>query len=224
MEVVSQLAVVPIDMLDTIQQQELQAAIEEYIQAMEYSADFASSRHNLGNLYANLGRLDKAEKNYKEAIRIDEQFFPAMINLAMLYNRMGENEKAETLLRHVVKENPEYGEAYYSLGLLLAEMQNYTDALVFLELAAERLPDRPRVFYNLYQMQLFKKQLDKAEITLKYCLDLDPTSLDYNFAAIEFYIKSDQVNKAKFYAQQVLMYHPNHPEKASLESFISNSK
>lgn len=222
LEVISLLSAVPLSEFDTVQQRAFNNAVAEYIEAMNYSADFSGSRHNLGNIYANLGQLDRAETNYKEAIRIDEQFFPAIINLAMLYNKMGKNDKAEILLRHVVKEHPEYGEAYYSLGLLLAEMQNYDDALLFLEQAAERLPNRARVFYNLYQMQLFKKQLKKAEITLKRCLELDAENLDYNYAAIEFYIKSDQTAKAKYFAQQILTFYPNLPEKQELESFIIN--
>ncbi|UCD77958.1 MAG: hypothetical protein JSW26_21490, partial [Desulfobacterales bacterium] len=46
--------------LDGSQKERYQSALLEYREAMEYSADFAFARYNLGNLYANLGQLEKA--------------------------------------------------------------------------------------------------------------------------------------------------------------------
>ncbi|MCF6171545.1 MAG: tetratricopeptide repeat protein [Bacteroidales bacterium] len=221
-ETVAQLSAVPLNEFDTMQKRAFHAALSEYIETMEYSADFTASRHNLGNLYTNLGQFEKAEANYLEAIRIDEQFFPAIINLAMLYNRMNQNGKAEILLKHLVEKHPAFDEAYYSLGLLLGEMQKYDEAIVFLEQAAERMPARPRIFFNLYQLQLYKDQVDKAETSLQQCLELEPGNLDYCYAAIEFYLKLEQTDKAKEYARQALCYHPGLADKAELEQFIQS--
>ena len=88
---------------------------------MERTADFAPSRHNLGNLYVSLGRLSEAEQHYLKAIAIDRQFYPAKVNLAMLYNGQGKKSEAERLLREVVTDHPDFYEIKYSLGLLLAE-------------------------------------------------------------------------------------------------------
>ena len=127
MEATSRLAGIPKQKLDSAQIQLLNQNIDEYIAAMEYSSDFPTSRHNLGNLYANLGKTQEAIKQYKEAIRIDNQFYPAKVNLAMLYNRIGNNKKAEILLKEVVKNHPGQSQIKYSLGLLLAEMKKYED-------------------------------------------------------------------------------------------------
>lgn len=89
---------------------------------MEYSANFAASRHNLANLYNETDRPDEAVKQYEQAIRIDDRFFPAKVNLAVLYSQRGQNEKAERLLRDVVRDEPDLYDAAYSLGLLLVEM------------------------------------------------------------------------------------------------------
>ena len=62
----------------------LKEALAEYVQAMEYSADFAVSRMNLGNYYRNTGNEIKAEEEYKAAIKIDDLFYPAKVNLAMI--------------------------------------------------------------------------------------------------------------------------------------------
>ena len=70
----------------------------DYQKSMNYSGDFAFGRYNLGNLYLNLKKPEKAVENYRAAIRIDDQFFPAKVNLAMLYNQMGRNDEAEELV------------------------------------------------------------------------------------------------------------------------------
>ena len=122
--------------LDASQKAAFQAALHEFESSMEYSADFAFARFNLGNLSAVLDQPQLAIQNYRAAIAIDNLFYPAKVNLAMLYNRQGKNREAEKLLREVVEWEPELYEVSYSLGLLLAEMQKYQDAERYLGKAA----------------------------------------------------------------------------------------
>ena len=99
-----------------------QRDLQEYIERMEYSGDFAFGRLQPGNLYVALNRPEEAVRNYEAALKIDDLFYPAKVNLAMLYNGRGENEKAERLFRDVIAKYPELYDVAYSLGLLLAEM------------------------------------------------------------------------------------------------------
>ena len=108
------------------------AALKEYIAAMEYSGDFVFGRFNLGNLDVDLNKPQAAIENYRAAIKIDEQSYPAKVNLAMLYDRLGRKKEAENLLREVAAAHPQAHDAAYSLGLLLAELQKYAEAEVFL--------------------------------------------------------------------------------------------
>ena len=87
---------------------QFEKALDEYLRTMERTSDFAASRHNLGNLYVNLGDPAIAEQHYLKAIAIDRQFYPAKVNLAMLYNRQGRNDAAERLLREVVTDHPDF--------------------------------------------------------------------------------------------------------------------
>ena len=200
---------IPPGQLDSITKSALDAGIKEYIEAMNYSADFAASRHNLGILYTNIGEVKKAEENYKEAIRIDKLFYPAKINLAMLYNGIGDNDKAETLLKDVVKNHPELPDTYYSLGLLMAEKDNYTEAAYFLKEAAERMPDRPRIFYNLALVQQFLNNNAEAGDAFKKAVELDPENQDYLMAIIDYYMKRNQYVNAEKYINEWIEQHPN---------------
>jgi len=178
---------------------------------MERTADFPSSRHNLGNLYANLGELDKAVMQYRKAIAIDDQFYPAMVNLAMLYNRLGKNDDAERLLREVVSQHPDLSEIKYSLGLLLAEKRQYAEAAVFMEEASAGLPQRSRIHYNLGLLLQKLGRDTEAESALKRALALDGNNPDYLYALAVFYLERGDLETARKMAERLNTIHPDLP-------------
>ncbi len=223
MEAALSLSVLDISEFDSLTAQKLKASINDYIKTMEYSADFAASRLNLGNLYSNLGETEKAIENYKEAIRIDNQFFPVKINLAMLYNRLGRNKEAENLLLEVLEVQPGMGDVYYSLGLLQAEMLAYDKSIANLQKAVALLPERSRIWFNLYNLLEFKKITTKAENALDKCLDIEPQNLEYLYAKIEFLIKQKREKEAVNVAKMILEYYPDSPDKNELQNFIDSN-
>ncbi|MEJ2657851.1 MAG: tetratricopeptide repeat protein, partial [Desulfobacterales bacterium] len=196
---------------DPDQKKVFKAVLKEFIASMEYSADFAFGRYNLGNLYVALNRPDQAIQNYLAAIKIDDLFYPAKVNLAMFYNKRGENDKAETLLRAVVKVHPELHEISYSLGLLLAEMKKYDSAVVYLKKAAEGMPERSRVHYNLGLLLQYLRKDTEAEGALLKALKIEPDNMDYLYALWDFYYKRGKLRKAKSIAMQMVAKYPERP-------------
>jgi len=207
-------------LLDTEQQQIFQLVLQEFVSAMEYSADFAASRHNLANLYTSLDRPEEAVKQYEQAIRIDDRFYPAKVNLAVLYSQQGMNEKAERLLREVVTQEPGLYEAAYSLGLLLVEMQNYQEGVAYLEQASRGLPERSRIHYNLGLLQAQMQNNTAAENELRAALDLEPQNLEYQYGLADFYLKRGMFEQARPIAQDMAKMHPENPIGAQMLNFI----
>ena len=194
--------------LDVAQKMIFQASLDEYQESMEYSADFAFGRYNLGNLYVALKQPQKAVANYQAAIKIDNLFYPAKVNLAMLYSKMGENNEAETLLREVVNFHPQIYEAHYSLGLLLAEEKKYAEAANYLKQAAKGMPERARIHYNLgLLLQHLKKDSD-AEVSLLKAQELEPDNFEYLYALADFYLKRRKLHKARSIAREMVARHP----------------
>ncbi|MCG6893906.1 MAG: tetratricopeptide repeat protein [Desulfobacteraceae bacterium] len=183
-----------------------ESALAEYRAAMLRTADFAASRHNLGNLCADLGDAECALDQYRKAIAIDGQFFPAKVNLAMLYNRLGENDRAEKLLREVLDNHPDLHDVRYSLGLLLAEKKDFDAAAHFMADAAAGLPQRHRIHYNL---GLVLQRLDKddaAERSLRRALTLAPGHPEYLYALAVFYLQRQRFDDAMGVAEQMMRY------------------
>jgi tetratricopeptide (TPR) repeat protein len=210
--------------LDPSLEQPYEQALAEYIQAMQRTGDFAASRHNLGNLYADLGQTERAIDHYRKAIAIDRLFYPAKVNLAMLYNTQGQKDPAEVLLREVVDEHPDLYEIKYSLGLLLAEKKAFDDAVIYLGDAAAGLPQRSRIQYNL---ALLLKQLERneqAETALNRALSVDPENPDYLYALAVLYIEWNRLDDALTVASQLRDAHPRLAMGRDLVNYIRSSK
>ncbi|MGD8519610.1 MAG: tetratricopeptide repeat protein [Desulfobacterales bacterium] len=206
--------------LDKSQKEVYQNAIMEHQRSMEYSADFAFGRYNLGNLYVALNQPQNAIDHYLAAIKIDSLFYPAMVNLAMLYNRMGQNDKAENLLRQVLVSQPELYEVHYSLGLLLAEEKKYVDAEQHLSKAAKGMPHRARIHYNLGLLQQYLKKDSAAEASLLTALDIQPDQIDFLYALADFYLKRGRLPEARRMAEQMVAKHPLNATGHDLLEFI----
>jgi tetratricopeptide (TPR) repeat protein len=208
METANRLVGEPSKHLSPDQQKVFQAALEEFETSMEYSADFAFGRYNLGNLYASLNQSEEAIKNYRAAIKIDGFFYPAKVNLAMLYNQKGENNKAEVLFREVIAAYPQMHEIAYSLGLLLTEMKKYNQAVVYLEKAAKGMSEYARVHYNLGLLLQYLQRDADAETALLKALELDTDNLDYLYALADYYLKRGKLQKAKSITEMMVAKHP----------------
>ena len=208
-EAARRLTEIPDFELDAGQKKVYQDALTEFRRAMEYSADFAFGRYNLGNLYSSLKQPEKAVQNYRAAIRIDSRFYPAKVNLAMLYNQMGRKDEAEVMLREVVAAHSEQYEIQYSLGLLLAEKRRFEEAAHYLASAAAGLPQRSRVHYNLGLLLQQLRRDAEAEAAMLTALELEPDNLDYLYALADYYLKRQKFSQARQVAEQMVLKHPN---------------
>ena len=227
LQAASGLAGVPANLLKPYQREALAKELEAYVEAMEYSLDFAFAGHNLGNLYAGLGAPDKAVQYYRAAVEIDDLFYPAKVNLAMLYNSQGRQADAERLLREVVDDFPREYEAAYSLALLLVEMNRPDEAASYLERAAEGMRDRPRVWYNLGLLRQQTGDLTGAEAALRHAVDLEPGNLDLLYALADHYVRRGMFSRALDVARRMTAADPSNTAardfEASLERKIQDS-
>ncbi len=204
MEAAMKLSQAYAEIRDTIHKKALEKCIEEYEEAMLYTGDFAASRHNLGNLYTNLGDIRQAEKEYRQALAIDNKFYPSQVNLANLLNRQGRNDEAEKLLTEVLKDNPDLEGINYSLGLLYAEMEKYDEALLFLEKATGEKPVNPRAYYNYGLLLNQLGETGKAEEALLDAFSLEPDNPRFVYALSTFYAQREDKGKALEYGRMLL--------------------
>jgi len=184
-------------------------ALAEYVTYLNYSADFAGSRQNSGNLYQNLKQYNLAIEEYKEAIRIDKFFIPAYINLAILYSQINQIEKAEGVLHNLINTGESGYEGYYYLGLVKSEQNKTNEAIKYLNEAAKINAEAPRIYYNLGLLYQKTGNKIEAEKALKQTLKISPENLDYLYALCYFYIQEKQFNNAETIAKEIIEKYPN---------------
>ncbi len=70
----------------------------------------------IGEAYAKLDDLDKAEHWYKEALSAKEDHIPAHLTMAKLANRRGKSQEAESWFARAMKIDPSEGSIYQHYG------------------------------------------------------------------------------------------------------------
>ena len=126
------------------------------------------------------------------------------------------------MLREVLEAYPDQHDASYSLALLLVAMNRSDEALTYLGRASDGMPYRPRVHYN-YGLLLAQLGKDaEAETALLKALSVEPQSVDYLYALIDFYFRRGNLEKALEFAERMISAHPEnrigHDIKAAIEA------
>jgi predicted CXXCH cytochrome family protein len=178
-------------------------ALEEYRKSQEYVADFPTGRYNLGNYYAKLRDMPKAEENYREAIHIDDLFYPAKANLVLIYYQQGKTDSVVRLCRNMIASNPELTDGYYYLALLYGEQKNYPQAIALLETASVKARTNTRVLYNLGLLYQMTGQNEKCVATLIKGLSTDPCNFDILYALYAFHMNRKEKVKAAPYVEKL---------------------
>lgn len=112
-EAARNLTSIPRSELDKNLHEQLDKTLTEFQEVIEYSADFADSRMNLGALYVYRGELEMAELAFKKAIAIDRDLYAAYRNLAVLYSRQQKFDLAEKILLKALALNDALYDIHY---------------------------------------------------------------------------------------------------------------
>jgi Flp pilus assembly protein TadD len=145
--------------LTPAQKQQLQPALNEYIDVQHYNSDRAAGRVSLGNVYVNQGRLDEAEQAYLGAIMVEPYSSSGYVNLADLYRVQKKDLQAQQLFDKGIAAGAADSTLHYAYGLNLVRQQAYEGATEQLKQAAELDPQNAQYWYVL---GLASRESDKA--------------------------------------------------------------
>jgi tetratricopeptide (TPR) repeat protein len=95
----------------------------------------AGTLNDLGNLLAEIGELEQAEKAYRRAMELDPARPEPPFNLSLLLSAGQQPREARRLLHSLLKNHPRHAWGYYQLGTLLEDqgkrrraLHNYREA------------------------------------------------------------------------------------------------
>ena len=199
----------------------LQQVTNEYVQYLEYNADFPVGKFNLANYYYHTNDFENAEKFYISALKQDSEIHEIKINLAYLYNATGKPEKAELLFKSYLENNPNDGGVLFSYGLLLSELTRYEESLDYLLKASAAQPENARIDYNIAMMYDFFGDKIKAERFLKYTIEKEDSNISYYESLLNFYLQNNNQAKIKKLATVILENFPDIENRAQIEQLLN---
>lgn len=144
------------------------------LQAQIHYLDKAHHYSQLGDLYFQQGKLDKAEPNYRAAMERDGQDIDTRAHLGQCLLRQKRPAEARPLLEGVVAENPnhDYGYSQMALAETLTALGE-TDAALALWKQVTESHSYPRAKVQLAELYLAHQQPDLARAQLEEALTDD---------------------------------------------------
>jgi pentatricopeptide repeat protein len=120
----------------------------------------------------------------------------------------GQDEEAESLLREILDAYPEQHDVAYSLALLLVASGQREEALTYFDQAAEGITGHSRIQYNRGLLLAMLGRDEDAEAALLAALRLEPDSVDYLYALIDFYVRRNRLEEALELSRRMIEAHP----------------
>ncbi len=111
----------------------------------------AAALHQIGRVYAKLGKPDSARVVYEQALKTDSTFTTAYLRLAELYKEEGELDRALKFARRGLQLEPENLNYQYFIGALLFSRGDLSEAVAQLEQVVAKRPWHYWANYNLGQ-------------------------------------------------------------------------
>ncbi|MBN1315225.1 MAG: HEAT repeat domain-containing protein, partial [Anaerolineales bacterium] len=120
--------------VENISQQDAQATIDAFSEALRLKPDYVQARHNLGNAFALMGRYQEAAGILEQGIRLSPEYWPIFDDLAKIYmNNLNDNQKAIRVLKEAERFHPNESQLHFMLGGLLSATGRNQDAIKSLQ-------------------------------------------------------------------------------------------
>ena len=158
-------------------QQQYQAAIDSYQQAIKLQPQFFEAYANLGIAYRGLGQLDAAIDSYQRAIAINPDYAPAYNSLGSALKTQGKLNAAVESYRHALRLNPQYADAYNNLANAYQTLGRLNEAVTSYRQALALNPHYTDVYSNLGNALQSLGQYQAAIDSYRQALVLQPNAV-----------------------------------------------
>jgi len=170
----------------------------------KYSSRNPRVYSNLGIIYAEQAKYEKAVLFFKKAIEADPQFEEAYSNLGNVYQSMGKQKEAESLYMKAIEIDPNYARAYNNLATLYHSTGKNDRAIPLYDKAIKINPVYADAYYNLGVTYQDMGNKEKALPLYKQAIRLNPRhAMAHNNLAVLYYERGD-IGLAKKYCTQAI--------------------
>jgi tetratricopeptide (TPR) repeat protein len=193
-----------------------QAAAQEYVATLHYTADRPEARVALGSFKAATGDPAAAQSLFAQAIELDADFVPAYVNGADLLRAQGRDQEAVELLQQGLQRVPMSATLHHALGLARVRLQLPDLALGSLRRAVELDPATSRYAY-VHAVALHSSgAVDEAIRRLADAAQRWPYDREVLMALVSFQLEAGRRQEAQATARRLAAAYPEDPQVAVL--------
>jgi tetratricopeptide (TPR) repeat protein len=212
-EVARALATTPIQPQDRDAQDR---ALAEWRAVQELGADRAESHLNLGQLEAERGNLDAAEREFRIALKLSPRFPATYLRLAEIFRQRQRDDEAQHILEDGLKIAPNDATLLSALGLALVREQRAQQALAMLAKAASAAPDDPHHAFVYALALVSTDQSERALAVLAQAHEKHPGDRDVLQALASTSRDAGHRTAAIEYAKELVALDPDDPNAQQL--------
>ena len=192
-------------------------SIENYLKSIELNNKCIDSYNNLGLLYEQMGKLEKACEIYKEGINNNKNVPPEiLISLSNLYTnlgtalrKLGRAKEGIEYFQEAVKINPKNETAYNNMGNAFQDIGDMQSAIDYQKNAIKIKPNYAEAYSNLGNALCESGQFDEAVEVINKAIELNPNFVGSYINMGLVYVFQAKASKAIQFFQKALAINPN---------------
>jgi tetratricopeptide (TPR) repeat protein len=157
-----------------LQQGQVDAAVEQYQQALKLDPRQTQALNSLGAALHRLGRLDEAMEQYRKVVQLKPDFAPAHNNLAAVYQRQAKWELASQHYAEAIRLRPRFSPAYNNLSVVRRKQGRLDEAAECCLKALEINPEYAEAQFNLGLVRSAQQRGEEATAAFRESIRIDP--------------------------------------------------
>ena len=154
-----------------------QIAEKLYNEILKSSPYHEGAQSNLGILYNQLGKHQKAINCFEKAIQINPNSANAYYSLGVIFTQLGESQKAINCFEKAIQINPNHIDAHNNLGTILNELGESQKAISCYEKAIQINPNYIDAHNNLGTILNGLGESQKAINCFEKAIKIEPENL-----------------------------------------------
>jgi len=203
------------DGIDNFKNNNMEAAAQNFMDAVKLKPDDINAYKNLALAYSNLGENEKAVSSLKTAVDIKPDDIDLKKTLGIAYYQAHQFEKAIETFQQVAESTQSdtsntdtYALAIQHIAFSYDQLGKSEKAIEAYQKALEVFPGNTDLIYNLGRLYYMQENYEKAIEKFKEIADADPTDYDAVYNTAMSYLRAGKNEEAIPYFQKAIEIRP----------------
>ncbi len=173
---------------------------------------YAESKHDLGMILMELGKVTEAADQFTEAVKLDPDYAAAHNELGLALEQAGRANEAIGQYEQAIELRPDLAGAHYNLGNAFVRAHKLDAAIPQYQEALRLQPDRPESYCDLGDLLLAFGRVREAIAQYEQALRIDPHYAEAHSRLGNALARTGKVEDAVVHFQQALQIKPDYVE------------